>query len=184
MYTFGFSFRPWQSPNAISPGSEIMSYLNDTVDEFGIREHIAFRQHVRRASYSSETATWSLMVEEGEAREMVNYTCHFLVMCSGYYNYDNGYTPDFPGVDSFQGQIVHPQKWGESNVEVKDKKVVVIGSGATAVTIVPNIASEAKSVTMLQRSPSFMLSRPAKDGSIMPFSVKVNRDIDNIYSTS
>jgi cation diffusion facilitator CzcD-associated flavoprotein CzcO len=171
MYTFGFSFKPWESPFAISPGHEIISYLEETVDEFQIRDHISFGQHVRRASYSSATSTWSLAVDTGDG--VVNYTCHFLVMCTGYYNFDKGYTPDFPGLDDFQGQIVHPQKWGESNVDVKGKNVVVIGSGATAVTIVPNIAGIAKSVTMLQRSPTFMVTRPAKDPSSMPFAVKV-----------
>lgn len=161
MYTLGFAFKPWVSRKAIADAPSIMSYLNETVDEFDIRKNIRYHQKVINASWSSETALWTLEVQQqdGSTKE---YTCNFLSMCSGYYNYDKGYTPDFKGVDDFEGKILHPQKWPE-DLNYDDQKVVVIGSGATAVTLVPEMAKKAGHVTMLQRSPTYVVSAPAED---------------------
>ncbi len=160
MYTLGFRFRPWTSTKAIADGPDIMQYLNEAVDEYGIREKIHFGQQVKKASWSSEDALWTLEVESNG--QPVVYTCNFLSVCAGYYNYEAGYTPDFAGRDKFKGQIVHPQKW-TSDIDYNNKRVVVIGSGATAVTLVPELAKKAAHVTMLQRSPTYIFARPDVD---------------------
>ena len=162
MYTLGFAFKPWKEQKAIADGPSILKYLNETADENDIRSHIHFQNSVKSAAWCSKTACWTVQVERREGLESAEYTCNFLFLCGGYYQYAAGYTPDFPGLDDFQGELVHPQKWTE-NIDYKDKKVVIIGSGATAVTLVPEMAKEAEHVTMLQRSPTYMLSRPAID---------------------
>lgn len=162
MYTLGFAFHPWTSKKAIADGPSIMAYLNETLDEFDLRKYIRFNQKVVKAAWSSEEAIWTLEVQEKEGDSPIQYTCHFLSMCSGYYNYEHGYTPDFVGKEQFKGKIIHPQKWPE-NLKYENQKVVVIGSGATAVTIVPEIAKKAERVIMLQRSPTYMASAPAED---------------------
>jgi cation diffusion facilitator CzcD-associated flavoprotein CzcO len=162
MYTLGYSFRPWTSPKAIADGPAILAYLNETARAYGIDRKIRFRHVVSRAAWSSETARWTVEVERGEAREPVQLSCSFLFMCSGYYDYEQGYTPEFPGAERFAGRIVHPQHWSD-DVEYKGKRVVVIGSGATAVTLVPNLAKTAAHVTMLQRSPTWIASMPDED---------------------
>jgi monooxygenase len=162
MYTFGYSFRPWTGAKAISDGNSILGYLEDTAKEYGIDRHIRFEQRVVSAAWSSSEARWLVEVEVGAAKETTRYTCNFLYICSGYYDYDNGYAPDFPGQDRFQGRIVHPQHWPQ-DLNYAGKHVVVIGSGATAVTLVPALAGEAAHVTMLQRSPSYITALPAKD---------------------
>ena len=162
MYTLGYSFRPWTSPKAIADGPAILEYLNETARAYGIDRKIRFRHVVSRAAWSSETARWTVDVERGETRELVQLSCSFLFMCSGYYDYAQGYTPDFAGADRFAGRIVHPQHWSD-DVEYKGKRVVVIGSGATAITLVPNLAKQAAHVTMLQRSPSWIASLPDED---------------------
>ena len=162
MYTLGYSFKPWTQAKAIADGPAILDYLHETARENDIERHIRFRHMVKRASWSSETASWTVDVETGADKKVIQYTCNFLFMCSGYYSYKGGYTPEFPGADKFQGRIVHPQKW-TSDIDYKDKRVIVIGSGATAVTLVPEMAKEAAHVTMLQRSPTYVVSRPAED---------------------
>jgi cation diffusion facilitator CzcD-associated flavoprotein CzcO len=162
MYTFGYSFRPWTGAKAISDGNSILTYLRDTAREYGVDRHIRFEQRVVSAAWSSSDARWLVEVEVGAAKATTRYTCSFLYLCSGYYDYDNGYTPDFPGQERFQGPIVHPQHWPQG-LQYAGKQVVVIGSGATAVTLVPALAGEAAHVTMLQRSPSYITALPAKD---------------------
>ena len=162
MYTFGYSFRPWHSNSAIADGASIRSYIRDTAKAFGIDRKIYFRHRVKRASWSSADALWTLEAERGSEREPVSFTCNFLIGCTGYYDYAEGYTPAFAGTDSFRGRFVHPQQWPE-DLDYAGKRVVVIGSGATAVTIVPAIAERAAHVVMLQRSPTYVISRPSQD---------------------
>jgi monooxygenase len=162
MYTLGYSFRPWTGAKAIADGPSILSYVRETAKEHGIEQKIRFKHRVVRAAWSSQTASWTVDVEVGEAREVRQFSCHFLFFCSGYYSYEAGYTPQFAGVERFQGRIVHPQKW-TPDIDYANKRVVVIGSGATAVTLVPELAKQAAHVTMLQRSPSYVLSVPAAD---------------------
>ncbi|TAL07915.1 MAG: NAD(P)/FAD-dependent oxidoreductase, partial [Porticoccaceae bacterium] len=162
MYTLGYSFKPWQEQKAIADGPAILRYLEETADENHIRGKIRFQHQVRSASWSTETACWTVQAECGEARERITYLCNFLFLCGGYYRYAAGYTPDFPGIDRFPGQVIHPQHWPD-DIDYRNKKVVVIGSGATAVTLVPELAKTAAHVTMLQRSPTYMVSRPSED---------------------
>lgn len=166
MYTLGYPFRPWKGENALADGASILSYIQDTANEFGIDRKIRFHQRVIRASWSTPDSLWTVEVDSDSGRE--TYTCSFLYLCSGYYDYENGHVVDFPGRHSFRGQIVHPQQW-PTDLDYRDKRVVVIGSGATAVTLVPSMAEQAAHVTMLQRSPSYILSRPARD----PFADRV-----------
>ena len=162
MYTLGYSFRPWTSPKAIADGAAILDYLRETARAYGIDQKIRFRHRVTRAAWSSQDARWTVEAERGETREAVRFTCSFLFMCSGYYDSGAGHTPDFPGVERFAGRIVHPQQWTD-DVTWAEKRVVVIGSGATAVTLVPALAGQAAHVTMLQRSPTYIVSMPAED---------------------
>jgi cation diffusion facilitator CzcD-associated flavoprotein CzcO len=162
MYTLGYSFRPWTEAKAIADGPSILRYLNETAREYGIDRHIRFRHHVKRASWSSEEARWTVEAERGPDKELVRYTCDFLLMCSGYYDYAEGHRPEFPGEARFQGTLVHPQSWPK-DLDYTNKRVVVIGSGATAVTLVPEMSKTAAHVTMLQRSPTYVVSRPAED---------------------
>jgi len=163
MYTLGYSFRPWEEAKAIADGPSILRYVNDTADRYGIRQHIRFRHHVKKADWSSADARWIVEAERTDSGERVRFTCDWLHMCSGYYNYHEVYDPGFAGKESFRGTIVHPQFWPE-DLDYKGRKVVVIGSGATAVTIVPEMAKDAAHVVMLQRSPTYMVSRPSEDG--------------------
>jgi len=162
MYTLGFPFRPWNNRKAIAPGSMILNYIKDTAREFGIEQKVRFNHWVKRASWSSKEAQWTVEAEVGPDRDIVRYTCNFLYMCSGYYRYESGYMPDFPGRDHFQGQLIHPQQWPE-DLDYSGKQVVVIGSGATAVTLVPALAEKAAHVTMLQRSPTYVIGLPDWD---------------------
>ncbi len=162
MYTLGYSFKPWTNPKAIADGPSILAYLRETAREHGIDRKIRFGHRVRRASWSSEDARWTVEVERGERKELVRFTCSFLFMCSGYYDYAQGYTPVFPGTERFLGRLVHPQKW-PADLDYAGKRVVVIGSGATAVTLVPEMAKTAAHVTMLQRSPTYIVSMPGED---------------------
>jgi cation diffusion facilitator CzcD-associated flavoprotein CzcO len=164
MYTLGYSFKPWREAKAIADGPSIRKYVRDTASENGIDKKIRFGHMVKRASWDSNTARWTVEAEVGEAKQIVRLTCNFLFMCTGYYSYAGGYDPEFPGRDSFKGAIIHPQKWPE-DLDYKNKKVVVIGSGATAVTLVPAMAEQAAHVTMLQRSPTYVVSRPAEDAA-------------------
>jgi monooxygenase len=167
MFTLGYSFRPWTEPKAIADGPRILNYVRETAAEEGIGSKIRFHHRVRRASWSSHQARWTVEAERGTgeggvAPEVVRFTCNFLFMCSGYYNYAAGYSPEFAGTQDFAGRIVHPQQWTD-DVDTAGKRVVVIGSGATAVTLVPELAKTAAHVTMLQRSPTYVVARPAHD---------------------
>ena len=162
MYTLGYSFKPWTDPKAIADGPSILEYVRETAREYGIDRKIRFRHRVKRASWSSADARWTVEAERGEEREIVRFTCGFLFMCSGYYRYEAGYEPEFPGRERFAGRIVHPQEWTD-DINYAGKRVVVIGSGATAVTLVPELAKTAKHVVMLQRSPTYVVSRPSED---------------------
>jgi monooxygenase len=162
MFTFGYPFRPWLSNAAIADGPAIRSYIRETAEAYGIDRKIRFRHRVTSASWSSADALWTVEAEHGEEREPVRFTCNFLFGCTGYYDYANGYTPDFAGMEKFAGLIVHPQHWPE-RLDDSGKRVVVIGSGATAVTIIPVIAETAAHVTMLQRSPTYIVARPTND---------------------
>lgn len=162
MYTLGYSFKPWTNPRAIADAPSIMAYLRETAREHGIDRHIRFGHAVKRASWSSGDARWTVEVERGPRKEVVRLTCSFLFMCSGYYDYAAGHTPELPGIERFRGRVVHPQQWPE-DLDYAGKRVVVIGSGATAVTLVPSMATTAGHVTMLQRSPTYIVSMPAED---------------------
>jgi monooxygenase len=162
MYTLGYSFRPWTQAKAIADGPAILQYVRDTAHEASIDQHIRFHHNVRRASWSSEQACWTVESERTDTGETVTMTCRWIHMCSGYYNYAQGHLPEFAGRDSFAGDFVHPQFWPE-DLDYAGKRVVVIGSGATAVTLVPEMAKTAAHVTMLQRSPTYVVSRPAED---------------------
>jgi cation diffusion facilitator CzcD-associated flavoprotein CzcO len=162
MYTLGYSFRPWKDAKAIADGSAILSYIREVASDHGIDARIRYGHRVVAASWSTAQARWTVEIEQGPEKRKITITCGFLWMCSGYYDYSGGYTPDFPGIERFRGRIVHPQKWTE-DIDYKGKKVVVIGSGATAVTLVPAMAPEAAHVTMLQRSPTYVVARPAED---------------------
>lgn len=175
MFTLGYSFRPWKEAAAIASGPDILKYLRETAREFGIDRHIRFRHQVRVASWSSEHSRWTVEchiehkdpVSQSDAAaasrlEPVRYTCNFLYLCSGYYDYQSGYSPAFQRVQDFQGRIVHPQRWPR-DLDYRAKRVVVIGSGATAVTLVPALAETAAHVTMLQRSPTYIVALPSKD---------------------
>jgi cation diffusion facilitator CzcD-associated flavoprotein CzcO len=167
MYTMGYSFRPWTNPKAIADGASILNYVRDTAREAGIDRHIRFNTWVTRANWSGEDATWTVEAkhrsqDNGAGEETVRFTCNFLFMCSGYYRYSSGYLPEFRGTERFQGVIVHPQQWPAA-LDYTGKRIVVIGSGATAVTLVPELAKTAAHVTMLQRSPTYIVSRPGED---------------------
>ena len=160
MYTLGYNFRPWREAKAIADGPSILGYVRDTAREADIERHIRFDTHVKTAAWSTADARWTITAEIGGER--VEFTANFVMLCSGYYNYAAGYTPEWLGMGDFAGQIVHPQFWPEA-LDYTGKRVVVIGSGATAVTLVPEMAKTAASVTMLQRSPTYVVSRPAAD---------------------
>ncbi len=162
MYTLGFPFRPWTGDHAISSGESILTYVRETAAMFGIDRKIRFNHRVTSATWSTPDARWTLGVTNTVTGETLQITCGFLHLCSGYYNYANGYTPTFPGRDRFAGRIVHPQHW-PADLDYRGKRVVVIGSGATAVTLVPEMAKTAAHVTMLQRSPTYVVSLPARD---------------------
>jgi cation diffusion facilitator CzcD-associated flavoprotein CzcO len=162
MFTLAYPFRPWRGPRAIVDGPSILEYLRETAREYGVEERIRFHHRVERAEWSSADARWTIEVERVDTGEHVRLTCGFLFTCTGYYRYDAGYTPEFDDVERFTGQVVHPQFWSDE-VQYAGKRVVVIGSGATAVTLVPALAQRAAHVAMLQRSPSYIVSLPALD---------------------
>jgi len=162
MYTLGYRFRPWRDAKAIADGPAILKYIRETAAEFGVDKRVRYDHRVRRASWSSDDALWTVEAETGPEKSVVRFTCNFLYLGTGYYDYNGGYIPEWPGVERFRGQIVHPQKWPE-HLDYAGKRVVVIGSGATAVTLVPAMAERAAHVTMLQRSPTYVVSRPAED---------------------
>ena len=162
MYTLGYDFRPWKDARAIADGPSILSYIREAAREGDIERHIHYRHRVTRASWSSAEKCWTVEIDRGPEAAPTRLTCRFLLMCSGYYDYAAGYTPAFEGTADFQRRIVHPQHW-PADLDHAGKRVVVIGSGATAVTLVPAMAATAAHVTMVQRSPTYVVSRPAED---------------------
>jgi monooxygenase len=162
MYTLGYSFRPWEQAESIADGPSILDYIRATAAEHGIDRHIRFGHRVTRAEWFPDECRWVVEAVRVDTGATVRLTCGFLFMCSGYYRYDEGYLPQFPGAERFAGRIVHPQEWTE-DIDYDAKRVVVIGSGATAVTLVPALAKAAGHVTMLQRSPSYVISLPPQD---------------------
>lgn len=173
MYTLGYRFRPWTNPKSIADGPSILRYVHETARDHGVEERIRFGHRVVRAAWSSADARWSIDVElDGDPGRTAQLTCSFLLSCSGYYDYAEGYTPAFPEIERFEGEVIHPQHWDE-NLDYAGKRVAVIGSGATAVTIVPAMAESAAHVTMLQRSPSYVVSLPSED----PFATRVRRHL-------
>ncbi|CAM5277117.1 NAD(P)/FAD-dependent oxidoreductase [Streptomyces atroolivaceus] len=165
MYTLGYVFRPWREGKSLADGDSIRRYIEQTAHEHGIDQHIRFSTKVLAVDWSTISARWTVTIEEGGADGCATrrtLTCNFLYSCAGYYDYDSGHSPDFPGTDSFDGTVVHPQFWPE-DLDYTGKRVVVIGSGATAVTLVPAMAEQAEHVTMLQRSPTWISSVPGRD---------------------
>ena len=162
MFTLGYPFRPWRKRDAIAGGAEILRYLRDTAKAYGVDKQISYHNRVVRADWSGQDARWTVTIENTQTGARSERTCGFVYLCSGYYRYDEGYTPAWPGQDDFAGTLVHPQHW-PADLDLTGKRVVVIGSGATAVTMVPALAETAAKVTMLQRSPSYVLSLPGGD---------------------
>ena len=162
MYTLGYAFRPWAEAKAIADGPSILSYVRQTAVDYGIDQNVRFHHRVVRGEWSTADARWTVEARRSDSQETVRLSCSFLFVCSGYYRYDEGYMPDFQGMERFGGRIVHPQHW-TADIDYAARRVVVIGSGATAVTLVPALAQRAAHVTMLQRSPSYILSLPAED---------------------
>ncbi len=162
MHTLGYNFKPWLEEKAIADGPAILNYVNETADENDIRKTIRFKHLVKSAAWSTSTATWTVQAELAETGDTIEFTCNFLYLCGGYYKYDEGYTPQFKGADTFKGITVHPQFWPE-DLDYSGKKVIIIGSGATAMTLVPAMAKNGAQITMLQRSPTYVVSVPAVD---------------------
>jgi cation diffusion facilitator CzcD-associated flavoprotein CzcO len=162
MFTLGYGFRPWKEAQAIAEGPAILEYVKDTAREYGIDRHIRFGHRVLRAEWSSPEQRWTVEAQRADTGETVHLTAGFLFACTGYYRYDEGYTPELPGRERFEGTIVHPQHWPE-DLDYAGKRVVIIGSGATAVTLAPAMAKDAAHVTLLQRSPSYVVSLPGVD---------------------
>ena len=161
MFTLGYKFKPWRGGKVLADGPAIRSYVQETARENGIEPHIHFGHRVVSAAWSSEDACWTVTADTGNGNE-AEFRCRVLYTCAGYYSYKQGYTPDIPGMDEFQGTVIHPQFWPE-DLDYSGKRVVIVGSGATAVTLVPAMADSAASVTMLQRSPTYMINRPEYD---------------------
>ena len=162
MFTLGYRFRPWTEAKAIADGPSILRYINDTARAFDVQRLIRVNHLVVRANWDGNESRWTVDVQRADTDELVTLTCSFLYVCSGYYRYDKGFSPEFSGAPRFRGPVIHPQHWPE-DLDYCDKRVVVIGSGATAVTLVPTLAESAAHVTMLQRSPTYIVSRPARD---------------------
>jgi cation diffusion facilitator CzcD-associated flavoprotein CzcO len=160
MHTLGFAFRPWDGEKTIADGASILQYIKDTARETGVEKNIRYSHKVLAADWSTDDARWLITAERTDTGETFQLTAGFVFGCTGYYRYDKGYTPEFPGRERFRGQVIHPQFWPE-DLDYENKKVVVIGSGATAVTLVPSMADKAAHVTMLQRSPTYIASAPA-----------------------
>jgi monooxygenase len=162
MYTLGYSFYPWTSDRALADGPSILAYVRETAARFGIDRHIRFQHRVERVSWSSADARWTVHGTRGASATPFAIRCRFLMGCTGYYRYDAGFTPDLPGLGEFAGTVLHPQQW-PADFDPAGKRIVVIGSGATAITLVPALAARGAHVTMLQRSPTYIISRPAVD---------------------
>lgn len=163
MYTLGFSFRPWPKEDRIGEGEDIRQYIQDTADEIGITDKIRFSTRIEHASFSRSDARWTVHVRNTHTGETDELSCNFFLSCMGYYRYEEGYTPKFEGTEDFSGPIVHPQHWDQS-IDYTGKRVLVIGSGATAMTMIPVLAKQAERVTMVQRSPTYVIAWPRRDG--------------------
>ncbi len=162
MHTMGFRFKPWVDERFIADGPSIIEYLDETISENNLKDKIRYQHKVKTSSWSSSESKWTLEVENSSSGTTDKYKCNFLMLCGGYYNYEEGHNPDFKNQDQFDGPIIHPQKWPQ-DLDYKNKKVVIIGSGATAVTIVPAMADQVDHITMLQRSPTYFMAAPDKD---------------------
>jgi cation diffusion facilitator CzcD-associated flavoprotein CzcO len=162
MHTLGYRFKPWRDAKAIADGPSILNYIKETAAEYGVDRHVRYQHLVTRAEWSSKAATWTVEATRKDTGETARFTCNMLFMCSGYYSYREGYTPEFAGIEDFRGKVIHPQKWPE-DLDYQGKKVVVIGSGATAMTLVPSMARDVDHIVMLQRSPTYVISRPDQD---------------------
>lgn len=160
MFTFGYKFKPWEKNNPIAEGEDILNYLKDAAQEYNVLEHIRYQHKVTKANWNSETKQWELTIDHNGKEKRMN--ANFMMGCTGYYNYAKGHTPNFEGQDQFKGKIIHPQFWPE-DADYNNKKVVVIGSGATAITLVPAMADKTAHITLLQRSPSYVMGLPQKD---------------------
>jgi len=162
MFSFGFKFKPWNNAHFFSQGDDIRSYVHEAATENKVFDHIRFQRKVNTANWDSTTQRWTVHVTNEQSGVLEQYSARFLISCSGYYNYDQGHQPEFEAQADFKGRVVHPQHW-PADLNYADKKVVVIGSGATAVTLIPSMAEQVKHITMLQRSPSYILSLPSVD---------------------
>jgi monooxygenase len=162
MYTMGYAFKPWMERKSLADGPSLLSYLRETASETGVDAHIRYRHGVRSASWSSQTATWTVVADRADTGEQVQICCQFLLICTGYYDYEHPYIPEFAGTADFHGQVFHAQLWPQ-DIDYRGKRVVVIGSGATAVTLVPELARDTAHTIMLQRSPTYVASLPEED---------------------
>jgi cation diffusion facilitator CzcD-associated flavoprotein CzcO len=162
MHTLGYSFKPWESKKSIADGPAILKYVRETAAENNIEQHIRYGHRLISASWCSKQSLWTLDIRQNNSDAPVQMTCNFLYMCAGYYNYDQPHDPQFPDVDAYKGKLVHPQFWPK-DLDYKDKRVVIVGSGATAMTLLPAMTDKAKQVTMLQRSPTYVVTRPSED---------------------
>ncbi len=169
MYTYSYGFKPWTDKSAIADGDSILNYIREAADEYDLNQHIRYNHKVVSAHWCSQDKLWTVTVVRSDGEEQLAIRCRFILSCTGYYDYKQGYTPEFAGVDDFQGEIVHPQFWPEQ-LDYKDKRVVVIGSGATAVTLIPSMANDTASLVMLQRSPTYIANVPAEDPWLKPLS--------------
>ena len=172
MYTYSYGFKPWTAESAIADGDTILKYIRETAEEYGLNQHIRFNHKVVSANWSSQDKLWTVTAARSpdartDSQEQLTIQCRFILSCTGYFDYEQGYTPEFAGIDDFQGEIVHPQLWPE-RLDYKDKRVVIIGSGATAITLVPNMADDTASLVMLQRSPTYIANVPAEDSWLKP----------------
>lgn len=162
MYTFGFSFKTWNADKSFADAPAILKYLNEAADEYNVHQHITYNQKVISVNFDTKSATWTVTTENLQTQKQEQFSSQFLFSCTGYYKYDAGYTPDFKGINNYKGQIIHPQHWAK-NLDYTNKKVIVIGSGATAVTLLPAMANTTKHITMVQRSPTYVGTLPNKD---------------------
>jgi len=169
MYTYSYGFKPWTDKSAIADGDSILNYIREAADEYDLNQHIRYNHKVVSAHWWSQDKLWTVTVVRSDGEEQLAIRCRFILSCTGYYDYKQGYTPEFDGIDDFQGEIVHPQFWPEQ-LDYKDKRVVVIGSGATAVTLIPSMANDTASLVMLQRSPTYIANVPAEDPWLKPLS--------------
>jgi monooxygenase len=165
MFTLGYSLRPWDRSETIADGGSILNYIEETAAETGVGRHIRFHHRIVAVEWSTDDARWTVTAERTDPAhdgERVQLTCNFVFSCTGYYRYDRGYLPDFPGMGDFAGTLIHPQAWPE-DLDYAGKRIVVVGSGATAITLIPSLAEQAEHVVMLQRSPTYIASLPAKN---------------------